>query len=54
VTGGAGIDGPGQPVDHSGDASLDVTQRVGPNLVSSLSINTDFFWNQRSTRAGPT
>jgi signal transduction histidine kinase len=50
VTAGGGINGPGQPVNHTGDASLDVTQRVGPNLVSSLSINTDFAESEVDTR----
>ena len=50
VTGGGGINGPGQPLNHTGDASLDVTQRVGPNLVSSFSVNTDFAESEVDTR----
>ena len=42
VTAGGGINAPGQPVKHTADPSLDVTQRLGPNLLSSVSINTDF------------
>jgi hypothetical protein len=37
-------------VNHTGDVSLDVTQRIGPNLVSSLSINTDFAESEVDTR----
>jgi len=50
VTGGGGINGPGQPLSHTGDASLDITQRVGPNLVSSFSVNTDFAESEVDTR----
>jgi Domain of unknown function (DUF5916) len=50
VTAGAGVTAPGQPVDHAADASLDVTQRLGPNVVSSLSINTDFAESEVDTR----
>ncbi len=50
VTGGGGINGPGQPVDATADASLDIAQRLGPNLVSSLSINTDFAESEVDTR----
>jgi hypothetical protein len=50
LTAGGGIKAPGDPVDHTGDVSLDVTQRVGSNLVSSLSINTDFAESEVDTR----
>jgi uncharacterized protein DUF5916 len=50
LTAGGGVDGPGQPVNRTGDASLDVTQRVGSNLVTSLSINTDFAESEVDTR----
>jgi hypothetical protein len=50
VTAGGGINGPGQTVDGAGDVSLDVAQRLGPNLVSSLSINTDFAESEVDTR----
>jgi hypothetical protein len=50
ITAGGGINAPGQAVDRTGDVSLDVTQRVGPNLVSSLSINTDFAESEVDTR----
>jgi len=50
VTGGGGINAPGQPVMHTADPSVDVTQGLGPNLVSSLSINTDFAESEVDTR----
>jgi len=50
VTGGGGIKGVGQSLDGTGDASLDVAQRLGPNLVSSLSVNTDFAESEVDTR----
>jgi len=50
LTGGAGINAPGQRPDSTGDASLDIAQRLGPNLVSSLSINTDFAESEVDTR----
>jgi len=50
LTAGGGITAPGQPANHTGDVSLDVTQRVGSNLVSSLSINTDFAESEVDTR----
>jgi len=50
LTGGGGINAPGQPVNRTGDASLDVTQRVGSNLVSSFSVNTDFAESEVDTR----
>jgi len=36
--------------DYDGDVSLDVTQRVGSNLISSLTINTDFAETEVDTR----
>ena len=33
---------PGSPRDQAGDVSVDVTQKLGPNLVASLTVNTDF------------
>ena len=32
----------GENTETDGDISLDVTQRLGPNLLSSLTVNTDF------------
>jgi Domain of unknown function (DUF5916) len=34
--------GPGAKTDSDGDLSLDVTQKIGSNLLSALTINTDF------------
>ena len=42
VTAGGGIPAPGARLDGTADASLDAWKRVGPNLVASGSINTDF------------
>ena len=50
MTGGGGMSGIGQRMDGTADASLDVAQRLGPNLVSSLSINTDFAESEVDTR----
>jgi hypothetical protein len=33
---------PGSKTDVNGDISVDVTQRLGPNLLASLTVNTDF------------
>jgi len=38
------------PTDYDGDLSLDVTQRIGANLTSSLTINTDFAETEVDTR----
>lgn len=32
----------GEDTEYDGDLSLDVTQRLGPNLSSALTVNTDF------------
>jgi hypothetical protein len=40
LLGSAGDDG--ESVNYDGDFSLDMTQRLGPNLLSSLTVNTDF------------
>ena len=50
TTAGGGINGPGQPADATADVSLDVAQRLGPNLMSSLSLNTDFAESEVDTR----
>ena len=44
------MNGPGEPVGGTADLSLDVTQRLGPNLTSSLSIRTDFAESEVDTR----
>jgi hypothetical protein len=33
---------PGVGNEYDGDISLDITQRLGPNLLSALTVNTDF------------
>ena len=50
LTTGGGIPAPGGRIDGTGDVSLDVVQRLGTNLVSSLSINTDFAESEVDTR----
>ncbi len=42
VTGGGSKAGPGAPVAGRLEPSLDASQRLGPNLLTSLTINTDF------------
>ena len=42
LVGGGGIPEPEAPVDGTFEPSLDVTQRLGGNLLTSLSVNTDF------------
>jgi hypothetical protein len=42
VVGGYERPEPGSAVDGNGEPSLDVQQRLGPNLLSSLTVNTDF------------
>jgi len=34
--------GPGEDREYASDLSLDVTQKLGPNLLSALTVNTDF------------
>ena len=50
VTSGAGVPGPAQPVDGEFQPSLDVTQRLGSNLLASLTVNTDFAETEVDTR----
>lgn len=42
VTAGGGHPGPDQPWDGRADASLDLTQRITPNLLGTVTVNTDF------------
>ncbi len=42
LVGTAGKPGSGVNTDYDGDVSLDMTQRLGSNLLSALTINTDF------------
>ena len=50
ITSGGGIPAPDQKIDGTADLSLDVTQRLGSNLISSVSINTDFAESEVDTR----
>ena len=50
VTGGGGIPSPSAPVDGEFQPSLDVTQRLGSNLLASLTVNTDFAETEVDTR----
>ena len=47
---GAGIPGPLASVSGEARPSLDVTQRVGANLLSSVTVNTDFAETEVDTR----
>lgn len=42
VVGRVGKPEPGAEAETDGDISLDVTQKLGPNLLSALTVNTDF------------
>lgn len=50
VTGGLERPEPGVGTDASADPSLDVTQRLGANLLAFLSVNTDFAETEVDTR----
>jgi hypothetical protein len=50
VTTGGGIPAPGADVDGKFHPSLDVMQRLGANLLSSLTVNTDFAETEVDTR----
>ena len=50
LTGGAGIPRPSAPVDGEFQPSLDVTQRLGANVVVSATANTDFAETDVDTR----
>ncbi len=50
VTTGGGIPAPDAGVDGSFQPSLDVTQRLGSNLLGSLTVNTDFAETEVDTR----
>ena len=40
--GGVGVAAPGAKTDFTKDASLDIFQKLGPNLQAAVTINTDF------------
>jgi len=42
VVSGVGIPEPGLDTEFTNDISLDISQKIGPNLQASLTINTDF------------
>ena len=50
VTAGAGVPSPGAPVDGDFQPSLDVTKRLGSNVLASLTVNTDFAETEVDTR----
>jgi hypothetical protein len=50
VTSGAGIPAPSAAVDGKFHPSLDVTQRIGANVLSSVTVNTDFAETEVDTR----
>jgi hypothetical protein len=50
VTTGGGLPSPGADVDGTLQPSLDVTQRLGSNLLGSLTVNTDFAETEVDTR----
>jgi len=50
VTAGGGLPSPGADVDATLQPSLDVTQRLGSNLLGSLTVNTDFAETEVDTR----
>ncbi len=43
-------DGEGQPTIFEVDASLDANQRIGPNVLATLTVNTDFAETEVDTR----
>jgi len=47
---GASVPAPGADVQRSTDGSLDVTQRLGGNLLASVTVNTDFAETEVDTR----
>ena len=50
ITLGGGVPSNGAKVDGAADPSLDISQRLGPNLLSAVSINTDFAESEVDTR----
>ena len=50
LTSGGGIPAPSADVDGDFQPSLDVTQRLGANLLASLTVNTDFAETEVDTR----
>jgi len=50
LTGGGSKQGPGLPIDRSLEPSLDASQRLGPNLLATGTVNTDFAETEVDTR----
>ncbi|MFN8058588.1 MAG: DUF5916 domain-containing protein [Vicinamibacterales bacterium] len=50
LTAGAGIPGPDASAEAEGQPSLDISQRIGANLLTSLTVNTDFAETEVDTR----
>jgi hypothetical protein len=50
VTAGGGIPAPQAPFSRESQPSLDLTQRLGANVLSSLTVNTDFAETEVDTR----
>lgn len=50
VTAGGGRPAPGEAIDGTVDPSLDVRQRLGSNLLASVTLNTDFAETEVDTR----
>jgi uncharacterized protein DUF5916 len=50
MTAGGGVPAPSARVEGDAQPSLDVTQRVGTNILASLTVNTDFAETEVDTR----
>jgi len=50
ITAGGGIPSAGEPFDGTSQPSLDVTQRMGANVLGSFTANTDFAETEVDTR----
>jgi hypothetical protein len=50
ITSGGGIPSPGTDAEGEFQPSLDLTQRLGPNLLASATVNTDFAETEVDTR----
>ena len=50
IRGGGGTPAPGAGVDADNQVSVDVTQRLGANVLGSLTVNTDFAETEVDTR----
>jgi hypothetical protein len=50
VTAGGGVPGPSKSVEGDAQPSLDITQRLGTNVLASATVNTDFAETEVDTR----